>query len=41
MRIFVHNPIERNNSHGVRQTINNFGAQKIDKDVIRHDEFLL
>ncbi len=41
MRIFVHNPIERNSSHGVRQTINNFGAQKIDKDVIRHDEFLL
>ena len=40
-RIFFHNPIEKINSAGGRQTLNNFGAQKIPKSYNPHDKFSL
>ena len=40
-RVFFHNPIERINSLGGRQTLNNFGAQKMQKNVVLQDKFSL
>lgn len=40
-RVFFHNPIEKINSLGGRQTLNNFGAQKMQKNVVLQDKFSL